>query len=277
MPSKRTKRRYDVSDDDIALSEKRMYGEKRPETHAYVASGLGLTRVETAGGQIGRFSLVERCTARDVAGADGEVAVATDESVLVSTDDGFAPTGFGPATAVGYDTDGLVAAGEGRVARYTDGDWTPLGEVAEVRAIDGGLLAAESGVYALPALERLGLADVTDVADGYAATADGLYERTGEEWTELRSGSHRAVASDGQRAHAAGEDGLLELVAGRWERCRLPVEERVVDVTYGDDTYAITEAGTFLVDTEDAATADGQGGWRQRSLGVPEVVGVAVA
>ncbi len=39
MRSKRTKRRYEVSDDDIALSEKRMYGEKRPETHAYVASG----------------------------------------------------------------------------------------------------------------------------------------------------------------------------------------------------------------------------------------------
>ncbi len=42
-----------------------MYGAKRPETHAYVASGLGVTRVETAGGQIGRFSLSERCNARD--------------------------------------------------------------------------------------------------------------------------------------------------------------------------------------------------------------------
>ncbi|MFC6975049.1 hypothetical protein ACFQL1_10835 [Halomicroarcula sp. GCM10025709] len=266
-----------MSDDDIALSEKRMYGEKRPETHAYVASGLGVTRVETAGGQIGRFSLVERCRARDVAGADGEIAVATDESVLISTDDGFAPTGFGPATAVGYDSDGLLAAGEGRVARYVDGTWEQLGELADVRAIDGGLLAAADGVYALPALERLGLADVFDVAPGYAATADGLYGREGAEWTAIRSGSHRAVASDGHRTHAAAADGLFELVAGRWERCRLPVEERVVDVTYGDDTYAITEDGTFLVDTEDAATADGQGGWRQRSLGVPEVVGVAVA
>ncbi len=277
MPSKRTKRRYDVSDDDIALSEKRMYGEKRPETHAYVASGLGVTRVETAGGQIGRFSLAKRCSARDVAGSDGEIAVATDESVLVVTDDGFTPTGFGPATAVGYDTDGLLAAGDGRVARYVDGDWVRLGEIRAVRAIDGGLLAAEDGVYALPSLERLGLADVTDVAPGYAATADGLYGRDGDEWNERRSGGHQAVESDGEHTHAAADDGLSELVAGRWERCSLPVEERVVDITYGDDTYAITEDGTFLVDTVDEATADGQGGWRQRSLGVPEVVGVAVA
>ena len=57
-----------MSDDDISLSEKRMYGQTRAETHAYVASGLGVTRVETAGGQIGRFSLAHRCSARDIAG-----------------------------------------------------------------------------------------------------------------------------------------------------------------------------------------------------------------
>jgi len=266
-----------VSDDDIALSEKRMYGAKRPETHAYVASGLGVTRVETAGGQIGRFSLSERCTARDVAGAAGEVAVATDESVLVLTDDGFAPTGFGPATAVGYDEAGLLAAGGGRVARYADGTWSDLGRVDGVRAIGGGLLAAADGVYALPSLDRLGLAEATDVAAGYAATESGLYRRDGDDWTEVRSGSHRAVAADGERVHAAAADGLYELTDGAWEPCALPVDERVVDVVHGDDVYAVTEAGTFLVATAAEATADGQGGWRQRSLGVPEVAGVAVA
>ena len=277
MRSKRTKRRYEVSDDDIALSEKRMYGEKRPETHAYVASGLGVTRVETAGGQIGRFSLSERCTARDVAGASGEVAVATDADVLVSTDEGFVATGFGPATAVGYDSAGLLAAGDGRVARYADGEWTALGRVDDVRAIGGDLLAAADGVYALPSLDRVGLADATDVADGYAATESGLYRRDGDDWTEVRRGSHRAVAVDGERVHAAAADGLYELTGGVWEPCALPVDERVVDVTHGDDTYAITENGTFLVATVAEATADGQGGWRQRSLGVPDVVGVAVA
>ncbi|AEM58621.1 hypothetical protein HISP_15505 [Haloarcula hispanica N601] len=271
-----------MSDDDIALSEKRMYGAKRPETHAYVASGLGVTRVETAGGQIGRFSLSERCNARDVAGASGEVAVATDEDVLVLTDDGFVPTGFGPATAVGYDGDGLLAAGDGRVARYS-GEWRDIGEVADVRAIDGDRLAAAEGVYALPSLDRLGLVDVVDVAGDYAATESGLYRyESGStdsdgEWTEVRSGRHLAVASDGEQVHAAAADGLYELTAGAWEPCTLPATERVVDVTYGDDTYAITENGTFLVATAAEATADGQGGWRQRSLGVPDVVGVAVA
>ncbi|WP_135303552.1 HVO_0234 family beta-propeller protein [Haloarcula amylovorans] len=273
-----------MSDDDIALSEKRMYGETRPQTHAYVASGLGVTRVETAGGQIGRFSLEERCSARDVAGANGEIAVATDESVLVSTDDGFAESGFGPATAVGYDADGLLAAGDGRVGRYADGAWHETGTVADVRAIDGGLLGAEDGVYSLPDCNRLGLHDVTDVTPGYAATADGLYEQTGAEWTELRSGGHSAVASDtaqsgdgDRRVHAADADELYVLTDGDWWTCDLPVRERVIDVTYGDDTYAITEDGTFLVDTADEATADGRGGWRQRSLGLPDVVGVAVA
>ena len=281
MRSKHTKRRYEVSDDDIALSEKRMYGAKRPETHAYVASGLGVTRVETAGGQIGRFSLSERCNARDVAGASGEVAVATDEDVLVLTDDGFVPTGFGPATAVGYDGDGLLAAGDGRVARY-DGEWRTIGEVADVRAIDGDRLAAAEGVYALPSLDRLGLVDVADVAGDYAATGSGLYRyESGTTdsggWTEVRSGRHVAVASDGERVHTAAADGLYELTDGAWEPCAVPATERVVDVTYGDDTYAITENGTFLVATAAEATADGQGGWRQRSLGVPDVVGVAVA
>lgn len=266
-----------MSDDDISLSEKRMYGQTRPETHAYVASGLGVTRVETAGGQIGRFSLEERCSARDIAGSSGEIAVATPEEVLVSTESGFVPTGFGPATAVGYDGDGLLAAGEGRVARYADGEWRTLGEVANVRAIDGDLLGAADGVYAVPDCRRLGLADVTDVTAGYAATTAGLYRRDGAEWTEVRSGDYSAVASDGERVHAADAEDLLELRDGEWTPCDLPVREGVVDVSHGADSYAITEAGTFLVDTDDDATADGRGGWRGRSLGVPNVVGVAVA
>jgi len=273
-----------MSDDVLSLEEKRMYGRTRPETHAYVASGLGITRVETAGGQIGRFSLEERCTARDIAGANGEIAVATDDAVLISTDDGFAPTGFGPATAVGYDEAGLVAAGEGRVARYDDGEWWEMGSVADVRALSADLLAAADGVYGLPGCAYLGLHDAADVSGPFAATADGLYERDGQEgtvgarenWRPVRSGPHGAVATDGERVHAADADSLVERVDGDWRECDLPVRERVVDVCYGSDTYAITEAGTFLVDTDDDATADGRGGWRGRALGLPGVVGVAV-
>ncbi|WP_324664906.1 HVO_0234 family beta-propeller protein [Haloarcula sediminis] len=303
-----------MSDDVLSLSEKRMYGRTRPETHAYVASGLGVTRVETAGGQIGRFTLAERCSARDIAGANGEIAVATDEAVLISTDDGFAAAGFGPATAVGYDADGLVAAGEDRIARYDDGEWWEMGEVADVRALSDDLVAAADGVYGLPGCAYLGLHDAADVAGPFAATADGLYRRDAEagtvgptkNWTPVRSGAHGVVATDGARGqspgatdggrvqppeasgrgrvHTADGDTLYELTdhAGaspdpHWRPCDLPVRERVVDVAYGEDTYAITEDGTFLVNTADDATADGRGGWRGRSLGVPEVVGVAVA
>lgn len=271
--------------DDIPLSEKRMYGRTRPETHAYVGSGLGITRVETAGGQIGRFTLAHRCDARDIAGANGECAVATDDAVLVSTDDGFAPTGFGPATAVSYDEGGLVAAGADRVARYDDGEWWEMGSVADVRALSDDLLAAADGVYGLPGCAYLGLHDAADVAGPFAATADGLYERDAQEgsvgarenWLAVRSGAHSAVATDGDRVHAADADSLVELVDGDWHECDLPVRERVVDVTHGDAVYAVTEDGTFLVETDDDGTADGRGGWRSRSLGLPEVVGVSVA
>ena len=279
-----------MSDDDISLAEKRLYGERRAETHAYVGSGLGVTRVETAGGQIGRFSLAHRCSVRDIAGANGEVAVATDDAVLLSTADGFAETSFGPATAVGYDADGLLAAGDGRVARYDDAEWWDLGSIADVRAIDGDLVAAADGVYGLPGCVYLGLHDAADVAGPFAATADGLYKRdapTGtvgarENWTPARSGDHRVVAADGGRIHAADDAGLYGLdddgasPDAHWHPCSLPVRERVVDVAYGADTYAVTEDGSFLVDTADDATADGRGGWRARSLGVPAVVGVAV-
>lgn len=274
-----------MSEDAITLDEKRMYGETRPETHAYVASGLGLTRVETAGGQIGRFTLEHRCDPRDIAGANGEIAVATDDAVLVATADGFAATGFGPATAVGYDDAGLVATGEDRVARYDGGEWWEMGSVADVRALSADLLAAAGGVYGLPGCAYLGLHDAADVAGPFAATADGLYERdpqagtvgARENWAAVRSGAHGAVATDGERVHAADADSLVERRDGDWRDCDLPVRERVVDVTHGKAVYAVTEDGTVLVETVDEATADGRGGWRSRSLGLPEVVGVAVA
>jgi hypothetical protein len=260
--------------DDIGLSEKRMYGETRPESVIYVASGLGVTRVETAGGQIGRFSLLKRCTARDIAGSNGEIAVATDEDVLLSTGDGFAHSDFGPATAVGYDDDGLIVAGNGRIARY-DGGWDTVGSVPDVTAINGGLIGADNGVYELPDCRRIGLAEVTDVASGYAATTSGLYRHEKDNWVECRRGHHTAVAHNGSRVHAAG-DAFVELNDGQWTQCGIPVGERVVDVTRGDGTYAVTDGGTVLVETTDERTADGRGGWRHRSLGVPDVVGIAV-
>jgi hypothetical protein len=38
----------------------------------------------------------------------------------------------------------------------------------------------------------------------------------------------------------------------------------------------VTDGGTFLVDADPDRTADGAGGWRHRSLGLPDVAGLTV-
>ncbi len=184
------------------------------------------------------------------------------------TDDGIVPTGFGPATAVGYDGDGLLAAGDSRVARYT-GEWQGIGEVADVQAIDGDRLAAAEGVYALPSLDRLGLVDVADVSGDYAATESGLYRYGGEngEWTEVRSGRHVAVASDGEQVHAAAADGCTSSPTGRGSRVRSPSTS-----AWRRDPrrrhLRITENGIPRA-TAAEATADGPGGWRRAHWASP--------
>jgi len=285
-------------DDDIALDEKRMYGGKRPETTVYVASGMGLTRVDVAGDQVGRFELVFRDSVRDVAGGEGRLLVATDEGVLVGTEAGFEPTGFGPAAAVGLapgegDTGPhpLAAAPGGEVATLRGDEWERVGTGSDPRAIDGDLLAAGDGVYRVDVaadgdaagLDRLREGAATDVAAAgpYAACPDGLYELPDR---QLRDGEHAAVAADasegrapagGNRAHAVA-GGELFVRRDGWERADLPTDESIVDIGYGESVYAVTAAGTLLVDADPEQTPDGYGGWRSRALGVREVRRLAV-
>jgi hypothetical protein len=273
------------SDDDIALDEKRMYGDKRAETVVYVAGDMGLTRVEVAGDQVGRFELAARDPVRDAAGRDGRLLVATDEDVLVGTGEGFEPTGFGPAAAVGLapGTTGtglrpLAAGPDGEVAVLRGDQWEPVGTVSDPRAIDGDLLAAGDGVYRVgtESLDRLRDGPATDVAAGgpYAACPDGLY---GLPDRRLRDGEHTVVAADadGERAHAVAGGALFARLDG-WDRVDLPTEEPVVDVGYGESVYAVTAAGTLLVRADPDQTPDGHGGWRSRALGVREVRRLAV-
>lgn len=289
------------SDDDIALDEKRMYGDKRAETVVYVAGGMGLTRVEVAGDQVGRFELAVRDEVRDVAGRDGRLLVATDEDVLVGTGEDFEPTGFGPAAAVGLapgevDPDPRpVAAGlDGEVAVLRGDQWEPVGPVDDPRAVDGDLLAAGDGVYRIDiaadgdtvtaGLDRLREGPATDVAAAgpYAVCPDGLYELPDR---RLRDGEHTAVAADasgrrgdaGSRAHAvAGGDLFVRHGRDGWDRVDLPTDESVVDVAYGESVYAVTAVGTLLVRADPERTPDGHGGWRSRALGVREVRRLAV-
>lgn len=281
-------------DDDIALDEKRVYGGKRSETTVYVAGGLGLTRVAVAGDQVGRFELASREPVRDIAGREGRLLVGTPEDVLVGTEEGFEPTGFGPAAAVGLDeTRPTAASPDGDVAVLRGDEWAPVGAVDEPRAIDGDLLAAGDGVYRVEAggasrggdrggdggaggLDRLRAGPAGDVAAGgpYAASPDGLYELPDQ---RLREGEHTAVAADtdGNRAHAVAGGDLFVRRNG-WERCDLPTEDPVVDVGYGESVYAVTAAGTLLVRAAPGQTPDGHGGWRSRALGVREVRRLAV-
>lgn len=283
------------------VAEKRVHDEAAPTVRAFVASGVGVVAVSVAGDRVGRFGVEHRCVARDVA-ADGVLAVATDEDVFLRTVDGddtdYRATGFGPATAVGVDSTGdpkdpaghaLVAADvEGRIARRVDDDWFDLAEVDHpVRAVDGDLVAAGDGVYrATPdGLDHVGLDDARDVAAAgpYAATGTGLYE-LGNGWLRAVDGSFEVLAARGDRAHAAG-DGLYARRSSEWASVGGPAG-RVAGLAHGSagELLAVTTDGTLSVRTgngdrgtrPDADEWGRTGGWAGRSLGVPEVTGLAV-
>jgi len=287
------------------MAEDRVYDERRGETVAYLATGEGVAAVRVSSDRVGRFALAERCRARDVATVtdptgDARVFAATDEGVLAGPDP-FEPVGFGESVAVGTDAEGtpLAADSDGAVARYRDGEWTPLGTIKDVRAIEGAFVAAADGVFRVDGddLAPVGLADVRDVTSAgapLAATDDGLY-RLGNGWLREREGRFTVVATAGGRtaatddgasdgasgggpAHAATADSLFAREAGgEWEPVALPTDEPVADVAYGECPYVVTERGTFLIDADPERTPDGAGGWRSRSLGLPNVAALAVA
>lgn len=274
------------------IDEKRVFDERDGATTVYVASSSGLCRVFVSGHAVGEFGLIERCPAVDVATGPGEVAIGTDEDVLVGEESSTSvpeetepvpeKSGFGRATAVGYDGGTLVAAGpDGRVARRESGEWVDLagGSNADVRAIDGDLLATADGVVRLSgdAIQHAGLTSVSDVSAAgvpLAATADGLY-RLGNGWMRECEGSFDVVVADPrsrpgslERAHAAAAGVLYEFADGEWLECS-QVDGTIAGIGYGETVYAVTEAGTFLA-------ADGSR-WRSRELGVTDVTGLAVS
>jgi hypothetical protein len=280
------------------LSEKRVYAEQGEPTPVYVAAEQGLVRAKLSGDAVGEFSLARRCTARDVAlGADGLLALATTDATLVGGDaETLQETGFGSAVAVSFGpgsgaggaaaatAEALIAANTAaRVARLprhaletggaTAEDWTPLGTVEAIRAIDSSLIAADAGVYRIldGTIEHAGLAAVRDVAAlgaPLAATGSGLYE-LGNGWMIARDSPHDTVATDGERAHAIDAAGTLYARDGReWVETAFPAESRPVDVAYTTDGVVVaTESGSLVVDVGD--------GWRSRALGVTGVQAIA--
>ncbi|MFC7114070.1 hypothetical protein ACFQH2_02475 [Natronoarchaeum sp. GCM10025703] len=78
---------------------------------------MGVVVASISGSRVGEFGLEYRTTVRDIAGAPGRIAVATDEDATLLGEE-VAHLGFGPATAVGFDGEGIVAGdSEGRIAR----------------------------------------------------------------------------------------------------------------------------------------------------------------
>ncbi len=268
--------------DDIALDEKRVYGDRRDRTVAFVAAESGVVRVELSGDQVGRFSLVAREAATDIAGGDGWLVVATDEDVLVGTGDGFEPTDFGRAAAVAV-ADGVpVAVGpEGRVARLRGDAWESVGSVAGPRHAEGDLVAASGGVYRVgETLSALGdpPGEVRDLAStgSYAATDAGLYRHGGSGWDLAVEGDCRLVAADGQRACVVTGSGVLVRRDGEWRAVDRPDAGPLAGIAYGENLSAVTAEGTVLVRVAPDQAADGRGGWRSRALGVHGIVGLAV-
>lgn len=283
------------------MDEDRVYDDRRRETVAYLATGRGVATVRVASDRVGRFALAHRCVARDVAATADRVYAATPEGVLATDAGGagatggqaapsqaeFESLGFPDAVAVTASDGAVLAAdADGTVARHSDDAWEPVGTVEEVRALSGDLVAASDGVYRPVGgeLRNVGLDAVRDVAGTgvpLAATDDGLY-RLGNGWLSEREGAFAVVGAgvvDGgpeERAHAATAETLYAREGDKWAPVDLPVEEAVADVAYGECVYAVTGDGTFLVEADPERTADGTGGWRHRSLGLPEVTALAV-
>ena len=275
-----------MTDDDISIDEKRVFSSKAGKTEVFVATGVGVVVVDVSGDRVGGFRIDHRCTARDVAGRDGRIAVATDEDVLLAP--GYEPTGFGPAACVGLTDDRGVALGEdGRVSTLPfeaplDGESTPwrtVGTVAGGRAVDGRLVATDEGVVRLSSdrLRPAGLAAVNDVAAAgpFAATDEGLFY-LGNGWMTIDDSSWTVVdaAVDGDRAHAAGLPGVRRQTGtdrGAWEAVSddFGTDGEPVGFAYGDGfVCAVTAAGGFVVDAGD--------GPRTQALGLRDVGGVAV-
>ena len=260
-----------MSEEDISLSEKRVYADATDATTAFVGTASGVVRVSVSDDIVGEFSLERTGQVTDIASADGRLVIGTPDDVFVRADEAFYETDFGPASAVGYGRDGaLLAAGDGRLARY-DAGWERLGAIDDVRAIDGGMVAARSGVHRLDGT-HVGLEDARDISTAgtpLAATGSGLYYLANG-WMRGLEGGFSVVASDGSASHAATSETLYrsDTPAGDWTAIELPVDGTVSDVAYDGGVYAVTEDGTFLANVGD--------GWRYRSLGVPDVTGLAI-
>lgn len=289
----------DEVEGDDASDERRLFGRRREAGHILVAAGLGITRVEVAGGRVGQFSLAERCECTSVAASHGMAIAGTTDGVLLDAGDGFAPADdpdAGRIAAVGVDQQWLTQARDSGVVRRrgrTQGAWESVGSVPEPRALAGIHLAATDGVYRVgDHLDDLGLDDVHDVAltdrgagsdpdvgpvTLLAGTADGLYRHSGEGWQREHDTSVSVVESTGAHTFAVSEQGILEAGDDGWTFLGEQPGGDLVDIAIHDRVYGITAEGTIWTTDEPLGEERKFRSWRSFSIGVRGAVEVAIA
>lgn len=272
-----------------AIEEKRIFDEQIGRTVAFVTAELGVATVGIADDRVGEVRIDRRCTPRDIAATDQRVVVATETGLLSwdgtdaldrsadEADDGSTLTSMeGPdATVVGFNATVLHAADPtGTIHRRTDDGWESVGTVeGRVTAIDGDLVATETGVYRIAdGLQAVGLTAVRDVsATGVprAATGDGLFT-LGNGWLETLAGDFQVVAAarDGAHAHAATAETVYAHTDDTWAEVDVPVEASIADVAYGETPCVLATDGTLAL--------VGETGWRTYPLGLPDVTGIAI-
>ena len=263
----------DPEDGDSADDERLLFGERREETRLLAGSDLGVTQIDLAAAQVGQFSLLERCSVRDIAADESTVIVATDEDVFERTDDGPQSLGFGPAQAVGIDDDWVYAADGDRVARLgqeaLDDGWETVGAVETPRRFVGNLLAADRLVCVDDDIESEGLSAVHDISrdEELVATATGLFERRDDECKRVLDGEATAVVAETDRAHAVVDGHLYERDGETWSEQDVPGAEPH-RLAYGQTLVVVDSEGTVHVAADPEVTHDGHGGWRSQALGL---------
>lgn len=252
------------SDDADASADRRLFGDERATTVGYVASEMGLVRIELTADRIGNYSLLERGTVTAVDTDNQTVVAATAEDVRLDTEDAgeCLALGFGEATAVGIDDPTVYAARPtGEIGRLDDVDaWN-------WRLTDDGVHAdagvqADAGIQGdasiqgggpddqdrdtKPSWQILGTVDGPVSIDGpLVAAASGVY-RLGETIEPLGLDSVNDVTqcpSTGEIL-AATQDGLYRSAddGDSWENVSTDAVSRVLSVEQG--YLAVTDDGT---------------------------------
>ncbi len=259
------------------IDEKRVFSDSTGTTTVFVASAVGIVRVDCSGGLVGEFGLLDRTAATAIEGNRSVVMAATADDILRLDDEGVVSTGFGPATALGLDAE-IVGARSDQIARYTDDGWHPCYQSdsppwESITAVGGGLIGTPTGVFRLDDGEPtpVGLDNIRAISvdsSVLCGTGGGLY-RLENGWNRLLKGTVVDIARNGAKIAAITEDCLYVQSQGtQWIETELPVDDPLAGVAIGERIYVVTVDGTICIDTDD--------GWRTRSIGVPAVAGLAV-